>query len=653
MITERVQRLLDRLKVSSQRVVCNEAEQASYARIVYKMHSTGEPLSVIKFAEFLDDFAHSMPIEIIEDELIKGSQRFTRPNWRKIFTEEELSKLRPFGNIGHICVDYGRFISRGIRGLREDITSMADNLNKKAFEITLNAFSVFVRRHGCEQIAEFPPESFHNALQLVWFIHVFLHAECNSAAISFGRFDKYLGPYLDKDLESGHITKQEAYELLCCFCIKCCEGDESQNLTLGKEDSTISLMMLKVMSELKIWQPSISVRIEEDTSEKFWKAAVDLCSTGLGMPSFFNGKVVTSSLEAVGIPHDRADDWGIVGCYESAPMGDCYPLTVAGGFVLPEMLWLFLQEKDDYESFEDFYSGFKIYFQDYYQKNILSEFEQKRQSMKEKFPSPFESICVTGCIESGLNAEEGGAHYNLFGVNVLGIGSLVDSLLSIKELIFTAKDLKFKDMIEQLTQNFPDRKLLLRCRNLPDKFGTDSLASNYIAEDISNFIANEILSHPLSGNVRPYPGFFWFGNDININFMAGPDGRVDGERISYGCGPGVVLENTGVTTILNSAACIAHSLCACGNPLTISLSTSDIAGEEGRERIQQLVKCYFQKGGYHLHINVVDAEELEKAKVNPEQYPELVVRVSGYSAPFVDITENWQDAIIERTKRNM
>ena len=241
-------------------------------------------------------------------------------------------------NHGHICVDYGKVLKLGINGLRKEISKMPESDNKKAFAQSLEAFSVFISRHNCAKLAEQAPDTFHEALQLVWFVQTFLHVEGDAAAVSFGRFDQYLGSFLDKDLENGIITEEQAFELLCYFCIKCCEGDESQNLTLGGNENRLSTLMLQVMSELQIWQPSISVRIGANTSEFFWDEALNLCAAGIGMPSFFNEPIVSTALKKLGIPYERAEDWGIVGCYEASPQGDCYPLTVAGGFVLPELL---------------------------------------------------------------------------------------------------------------------------------------------------------------------------------------------------------------------------------------------------------------------------------------------------------------------------
>jgi len=654
MITDRIKRLLKNLKSSASRVIFDADEQKNFAEIAYRVYSRNQHLpEILRRAEFLQEFGEHAPVNILPDELIVGSQRFTRPDWAAYLSEEELSVFCPHNNHGHICVDYGKVLELGVNGLREEIAKMPDSDNKKAFAQSLEAFSVFISRHNCVKLAGQAPKTFNEALQLVWFIQVFLHVEGNAAAVSFGRFDQYLGAFLEADLKAERMSEEQAFELLCCFCIKCCEGDESQNLTLGGNENKLSILMLQVMCELQIWQPSISVRIGANTSEKFWNEALNLCAAGTGMPSFFNEAVVTTALEKLGIPPERAEDWGIVGCYEASPQGDCYPLTVAGGFALPELLWDFLQTKSGWYSFDLFYADLKAYFNEYYQQDILPSFEQRWQDLRKNDTSPFESICVTGCVESGLAAEEGGAKYNLFGVNILGLGTLIDSLLSIKELIFETKDLTFKQIKQQLRDNFPDRKLLLRCQNLSNKFGTDSAESNNLAKDISSFIAATVIDNPIKSGVQPYPGFFWFGQDIYRKVMASADGRLADERISYGCGPGVFLNKDDTTSILNSAACVDHASCACGNPLTVSLDRKDTAGDVGKQRIRQLIESYFKKGGFHLHFNIADVDDLEDAKLNPHNYRELTVRISGFSANFVAIEEPWQDAIIERTKLGM
>jgi formate C-acetyltransferase len=656
-------------------LLCDD-EQRAYAEISNNAYiaSMGKP-EVLRCADFLKLFAENFPIRIRKNELLVGSQRFTHPDWGKYLTEEQRKTGGSHSNMGHIVVDYGRMVREGVPGVRKELSTMPEDENRKAFSQTLDAFSIFIRRHAdacaqtgladiakiCANIAKNAPQTFHEALQMVWFIQIFLHAEGNSAAISFGRFDQYLWPFLKADLAKKRLNKVDALELTCCFFMKCCEGDESQNLIVGGSDldcdsmeNPLSLLVLEASRKIKVWQPSISVRIGQKTSGKFWKEALLLSAAGTGMPSFFNETVVAAGLDKLGIPPDRAMDWGIIGCYEAAPQGDSFPMTVAGGFALPSILWDFLKtkigEKDDFASF---YSEFKSFFQSHYEEEILPSFIERWDNQKRNCPSPFESICVTGCIESGLTTVEGGAKFNLFGVNILGLGTLIDSLLSIKTLIFDDREFTMTQMRAQLEQNFPDQKLLLRCRSLSGKFGSDSAETNRMAKDLSSFFANIVISKPLPNGVRPYPGFFRFGADIGIKLPASADGRKENDRLSYGCGPSIFLNAPTVTAILNSAANLAHESCACGNPLTLSLNKSDIGGKAGMARMQQIVETYFKKGGFHLQFNIVSAKDLRKAKEKPDEHQELTIRISGYSARFVTLAPHWQDALIERTELGM
>jgi len=313
---------------------------------------------------------------------------------------------------------------------------------------------------------------------MVWFIQVFLHAESMAQAISFGRFDRYLGPYLERDLANGRITTAEAGELLACFWMKCNSiGDPSQNLVVGGVDAdgrcaenALSFLCLDVARQLRLPQPSVSVRIGPTTSEEFWEKALALCVTGFGMPSFFNDPVVIRSLEGLGIPPDRARDWGIVGCYEANPQGDTYGLTVGGGFSLPEVILSYLDHAAVCDTFDSFLAGFKRHLAEFY-RGELPKFQATVDRFAGHNPSPFESVCLGNCIDNGLTAEEGGARFNLFGVNIMGLGTLVDSFLAVKTLVFERQEISLEAFRQQLAADFEDETLSTRCRDLAGKYG--------------------------------------------------------------------------------------------------------------------------------------------------------------------------------------
>ena len=670
----------------------SRAEQEEIRRIADDVFSRlrAEP-EVLRKAAFLESFAERAPVRIAPDELIVGSQLFN--GFGRMHPVTAGADPAPFaGNMGHVVVDYGRVLRLGVRGLRADAGAMAaatepQARNRTAFLRAVEAFATFIQRHAaaarqmadspdavrdpqrrrdllqiaetCGRISDAPPETFRQALQLMWFVQVFLHAESSSVAISFGRFDQVLWPFLARDLSGDRTTMDEATELLACFWLKCCEGDESQNLTVGGTDTRgrlaenpLSVLCLEVTRALRVWQPSVSVRITPDSSEEFWGAALRLCAEGFGMPSFFNDPVVTRSLQAVDIPLERARDWGIVGCYEACPQGDCAAQTVAGHWVLPAALATFIQECGSPADFASFRHDLREFLAHDYAR-CAQDYQRRWDSMSEGQPSPFESICLTGCTESGLTAEEGGSRFSLFGVNVLGLGTLVDSVHAVKRLVYGDGGLSLDDLRAQLRHNWPDEALRRQCRSLPGKYGTGSHETDALAAEFARLIAELVLGHRLEHGVRPYPGLFIFTGWAQMDVPATPDGRRAGETVSYGVGPSSFAHGTSSTSVLRSAAGAANDRCGCGNPLLLSVSRSDIRGEAGRRRIRQLIETYFRLGGFHLHFNVTDAAQLREAREHPEEHAGLLVRISGLSAQFVTLDDRLQLGIIERTEQGL
>ena len=458
-------------------------EGAALARLVAREYgrSAGAP-EVERKASFLAAFAGEMPIRLRPDELILGSQRFMAPPWEAILGAATVQAMQWRGNLGHIVVDYGRVLHRGLAGLGREIAAMrttdaVSRRNQLAFARSVEALSCFIGRHGeaaaaagdarlsqiCAWVRERPPCTFHQALQLTWFVHLFLHAESpGTAAISFGRLDQYLWPFLRRDLEEGILDLAQARELLACFWLKCCEGDESQNLVVGGCDgegqpaeNPLSLLCLEVCGSLRLWQPSLSVRLGPGSPEGFRRAAFNLCLQGFGMPSFLNDPVIIRALQAVGIPLSRARDYGIVGCYEATPQGDTTPYTVAGRILLPQLVreYVDVAQADTYEAFEN---GFARFLTERYLETILPGFEQSWAQRARDCASPFESVCVTGCLDSGRCAEEGGARFSLYGVNILGLGTAVDSLQAVRDLVYRERALTLRELRQTLASDFAD-----------------------------------------------------------------------------------------------------------------------------------------------------------------------------------------------------
>lgn len=380
-------------------------------------------------ADFLTRFAAEFPAVIQDGELIAGI------DWH-------WNGCHAVGNMGHFAADYSALLTNGT----DRLIAATEGAFKKAmlaFSSYIGAYALKAEESGlaqltsdCGHIAHLPPATFRQALQLVWFTHIFLHTEANSAAVSFGRFDQYLYPFLKSDMEAGRLTADEALELIMCFYIKTSEGDESQNLIVGGNENSLSFLCIEAQRVIGMRQPTVSVRINKNTSDEFWNASLALSAEGIGMPSYFCDETVIKALMNLGIPRQRAEDYAVVGCYETCPQGDTHPLTVAYGFNLTDILLDYMRKQTSPESFEEFYSGFCGYYRDFYIGILLPRFQKHRSEIAKNWGSPFLACCMKGCIEKKLAPEQYGAAYGFYSLNILGIGTLVDSMYCIEKLVF-------------------------------------------------------------------------------------------------------------------------------------------------------------------------------------------------------------------------
>ena len=647
--------------------VPEEAEAWCDAALAAYRRTEGQP-ACLRRARVLAEFAERALVRIGPDERIVGSQAFNPAPRLCPDKARALAGLGFVGTSGHIVHDYAPLLDRGVEGLRDRLAAAASQhpergTEHEAFRLALEAFSRWIRRHAeaarvaspelaptLARLAESPPTSFPEALQLLWFAHVFLHAENPSVAISFGRLDQLLGPFLEADLERGRIRLDEALDWLAAFFAKCCEGEESQNAVLGGVDAAgndatnaVSYLALRAMDCARTFQPSLVVRLHEGTPAGFRRQAVALAASGGGNPGFMNDAAVIPGLLRLGIPLARARDWSVIGCYEAAPTGDCYPNTVLGGMHLPELLnqTVATSSATDFPRFlDEFLAGVRTH----YREQVLPACESRWRQWRDHAPSPFGSLLLKGCPESLRFLESGAAPFNLAGINILGLGTAVDGLLAIQRQVFAERTLSLPELGRELADNLPDDGLRRRLASTPGRFGTDSEGSNALARRVSEAIANTVLEARFGPGVRPYPAFFRFLADVHQTDCPSPDGRRRGDLVSYGCGPAHGVADS-ATTLLSSCAHVAHELAACGNPVLLALSS-----EDSRARLESLVLAYFARGGSHLHVNVIGAADLRAAQRAPAAHADLTVRVSGFSARFVKLDAPVQNALIARAE---
>jgi len=680
-------------KQHGSQIYFDEEEWNRYGRAVLRAYQDTQGLpAILRRARALEYFTHEALIHLDPEDLLAGSQRFCAFRFPDALNDQ-ISGLGYSKNAGHIIYDYESLVTLGLDGLAAGITSRhsrpvteAESSMLTACEKALASFRRYILRHSEEAarvatrlsgtearewsdwanelaaLAHLPPTSFRGALQLVWFAQIFLHAENPSAAISFGRLDQYLWPHLHADLKSGNLDLATAGDLVAAFFLRCCEGEESQNLTIGGvngngKDTTnrLSILLLDVMENLQVCQPSLSVRLHPGSPDNLLQSACRVTLTGTGQPGFINDTAVIPGLQRLAIPLERARDYGIVGCYEPATPGDSYPNTVGG--VPPDLvetLVTYLQNPEALAApdFPAFMEGWFARYARDYRAALITRFQDTWDAWCKNALSPFGSVMMQGCVENAKPLECGGTHYNLFGINIVGLGTVIDSLHVIKTLVFDRRELTLPELSHAIAADFPDETLRRRLSSLTGRYGTDAGATNQLAAQISTHIAAMVLESRMDHGVRPYPAFFRFTADIWTHPHATPDGRRIATPLSYGCGPSSACGGT-PTSILASASSVAHNLCPCGNPLALSLQARDFTGPAGIDRLAALVRGYFARGGFHLHINLLQANELRAAQTDPAAHSDLTIRISGLSAKFVTLAEPLQTTLIERAEHGV
>ncbi len=600
------------------------------------------------YSNFYLYFSKHFPAEIYEKECIVGT------NWHWKWQTNSKETVIPH-NGGHFIADFHDFLKKGINRKINEVNKETDKL---CVQTTLKAFSKYIKNYAdtakksgilsqgddkerlsniandCEYISENPPVSFRQALQFIWFVQSFLNMESGNAAISFGRADSYLYPYYKNDIKTGALTQEEALELIMCFYIKISEGDESCMLTVGGNvENELTSLFIEAQTQIKMRQPSIALRVSKTTSADVLNKATRLVLNGSGMPAYFNDNVIIEGLNMLGFDDKTATDYGIVGCYEAAPQGS-FSNTVASSLNLYDSFKDFLEEKSDYASFKDFLDAYKNYFEFYYKNSLLPEFKSIA-SQDRNTASPFAS-CV-------LNQEK-----YLFGINILGIGILIDSIYTIKKLVFDEHYTTIENLSLQACKDFEDISLYNEILSLKTYYGSNSKESNQLAKDITEFIGKVIQNYSLGDNVISSPALFWFTADIwQRDYSGMVNGRKKGELLSYGIMPCATPHESSLTSTLLSCANVCTQYFPDGCPVMISLNKKDIK-QDGI--LPSLINTFFEAGGFHLAVNTLDARLLEEARQNPTEHTDVIVKISGYSTQFTTLSEKIQDAVIERAE---
>ena len=431
----------------------------------------------------------------------------------------------------------------------------------------------------------------------------------------------------------------------------------------------LSFLILDVIEEMRIVQPSSMVQISKKTPHSFLKRALKIVKTGFGQPSIFNTDAIVQELVRQGKSVEDARNGGASGCVETGAFGkECYILT--GYFNLTKVLEITLNNGVDprtgkpiglktgdpaeFKSYEELFEAFKT------QLHHFVDIKVKGNNIIERMyadylPAPFLSLLIDDCITKGKDYHDGGARYNTSYIQGVGLGTMTDVLSSLKYNIFDKKHVRMKDLLKALKNNFNgDEPLRQRLLNKTPKYGNDDDYADGIMRTIFEAYYQEVVGRPNAKgglyqiNLLPTTVHVYFGRVIG----ATPDGRKASDPLSEGISPVQGTDRQGPTAVIKSASKMDH-LRTGGTLLNQKFTPHILADDDGIDKLAHLIRSYFKMDGHHIQLNVVSADTLREAQKHPEKYRDLIVRVAGYSDYFVDVGVDLQNEIIKRTEHGV
>jgi pyruvate formate-lyase/glycerol dehydratase family glycyl radical enzyme len=542
----------------------------------------------------------------------------------------------------------------------------------------------------CRRVPAHAPENFWEALQAYWFIHLGVITELNPwDAFNPGRLDQHLLPFYRKGLSHGTLTGELARELLGCFWVKFNNQPAPPKVGVTAEESStytdfanintggvtpdgadgvseMSYLILDVIDEMRLVQPSSNIQLSAKNPDEFLKKACGIIRKGWGQPSVFNADAVVEELLRQGKSVEDARSGGTSGCVETGAFGkESYILT--GYFNLPKVLEITLHDgvdprtgrriglqtgrAEEFGSFRELLSAFGR------QLHHFVEIKVRGNNVIERLyadymPVPFLSILIDDCIQNGKDYNGGGARYNTNYIQGVGLGTITDCLSSLRHHVFEKKHLTMGELLAAVKADFEGHeRMRLLFLNKSPRYGNDDDEADRLMQDVFEAFYKEVNGRPNTKggvyriNLLPTTCHIYFGSVTG----ATPDGRRAWMPLSEGISPVQGADRKGPTAVLRSAAKMDHVKTG-GTLLNQKFTPKLLEGEKGLENLSGLIRAYFRLGGHHIQFNVVDATTLRRAQERPEEYRDLIVRVAGYSDYFCDLGRALQDEIISRTE---
>ena len=543
----------------------------------------------------------------------------------------------------------------------------------------------------CDVVPAQAPKTFRQALQMYWFTHIGVTLEMNNwDAYSPGKLDQHLEPFYDREIKDQTLSKEEARELLEALWIQFNNqpAPPKVGITL-KESATytdfcnintgalrpdgssgvseVSYLILEVMDEMRLVQPSSNVQISRKTPEIFLRKAAAISRKGWGQPAFYNSEAIIQELLNMGKSLDDARESGIAsGCVETGTAGkEAYVLT--GYLNIPKIFELVLFRGYDhytrkqvgldlgdprqFKNYDELFDAFVKQLKYVVDIKVAGNNLIERMYMTH-MPVPLLSVITDDCIKKGVDYNAGGARYNTSYIQCVGISTITDSLSAMKTLVFEEQSADVAAFIDACQADFVGYDALYERIDRTPKYGNDDERADDILVEVAEKLQAVIAGRDTPKGAKtvveflPTTSHIYFGQVM----QASPNGRKKGKPLADGISPEKGADRKGPTAVIRSAARL-DQLKTGGALLNQKFSPSVVEGEQGLSNMAALIRSYFVMDGHHIQFNVIDRQTLIDAQMNPKEYKDLIVRVAGYSDYFNNLDKALQDEIIERTEQ--
>ena len=615
-----------------------------------------------------------------------------------IYTDAQIAALtggqtlHELGPISNICADWGAVLADGLLMLRRTAEETRQRLSADAqagefLDVAIETidavlglaerYAAAARAAGRTELAEIlqrvpgrTPHTFYEALQSLRLQHAIVWMS-GHYHVGLGRFDQYMWPYLQADLQAGRLDIAAAEELLADFFISLNkdsdlypgvqQGDNGQSLMLSGvtpegEDAVneLTYMALRVARDLSMIDPKINLRISAQTDLELLSLASELTRKGLGFPQYSNDDVVIPALTAHGYALEDARNYTVAACWEFIIPGKGLEFVNIGAVSFPQAVDQAIRA--GLANGEDFAAVL-----DRTRRNIQAQVEARASEYNQLFvpPAPYYAALMEGCLSRGCDLSQG-LQYNNFGIHGAASANAADALAAVKHFVFEQGSLLPAELLAALDANFEgyDELRQTLARRAPKVANRAALADEMLVYLFNVFAeACEMQpANPRGGILRPGTGsamyYVWLarGQEGMREPVVGAtaDGRRSGDFFSANLAPSPGLRADSPLKVFESFSQIDYQRIYNGGPVTIELSDSVFRNPESIRKVAMLVRSFARMGGQQLQINSLNAATLLAARETPEQYPNLIVRVWGWSGYFCELAPEYQDHIIER-----